>query len=146
MARHILIATATSKYEHLSHQDNRPQLSRVLASIEDLFTRKLKCYERVLDDIAENPPSGILRTLLDQWFASTERDPADWVVILLHRPRRRCGNRRTLPADHRFHAEPSREYGLQFATVCRSCSRKPSRRNSSTSTEYVVDRRYMLCR
>lgn len=81
MARHILIATATSKYEHLSHQDNRPQLSRVLASIENLFTRKLKCYERVLDDIAENPPSGILRTHLDQWFASTERDPADWVVI-----------------------------------------------------------------
>lgn len=81
MARHLLIATATSKYEHLRPEDERPQLTQVLASVVDLFTSKLKRYERELNAVGENPPSSVLRSDLDRWFAAPERDPTDWVVV-----------------------------------------------------------------
>jgi WD40 repeat protein len=81
MGRHLLIATATSKYENLKPIDERPQLSSVLASVVKLFTTTLGHYERELGTIAENPPANTLRVSLDEWFSSPERDPSDWVVF-----------------------------------------------------------------
>jgi WD40 repeat protein len=81
MARHLLIAIATSKYPNLKPDDGRPQLAQVLASVVDLFTSTLGRYQRELPGIAENPPSNVLRSDLDDWFGDSTRDATDWVVV-----------------------------------------------------------------
>jgi WD40 repeat protein len=81
MARHLLIATATSRYTNLEPKDQRPQLSEVLGSVVKLFTDTLRCYHRELEAIAENPPAETLRKKLDEWFGAPQRDLSDWVVL-----------------------------------------------------------------
>ncbi|MBV8146046.1 MAG: hypothetical protein JO184_13670 [Gammaproteobacteria bacterium] len=79
--RHILIAIATSHYPNLPESDQRPQLSAVLASVVDMFTRRIGCYRHVLDEVSDNPPADALRKALDRWFAADERNQSDWVVL-----------------------------------------------------------------
>src|SRR5450755_510792 len=81
MARHLLIAAGTSKYDNLGEMDQRPQLIEAVSSVVGLFTKTLKHYERQLEAIARNPPAGKLRKSLDRWFAAQDRDPSDWVVL-----------------------------------------------------------------
>jgi WD40 repeat protein len=81
MARHYLIAAATSTYLNLKPADERPQLPQVLASVVNLFTKTLGCYTRELEAVAENSSADILRKSLNQWFAAAERDPSDWIVL-----------------------------------------------------------------
>jgi WD40 repeat protein len=81
MEKHILLAFATSKYENYSESFQRKILSEVLTSVVDLFTKKLKIYNRDLADIAENPSKSDLENKLDDWIASEQRDSSDWVVL-----------------------------------------------------------------
>jgi WD40 repeat protein len=81
MARHLLIATATSRYKNLEPKDQRPQLPEVLGSVVKLFTDTLRCYQRELEAIAENPPAETFRKKLDEWFGAPERNLSDWVVL-----------------------------------------------------------------
>lgn len=80
MGRRILIAAGTAKYDHLDEDQQRPQIDGVVAAVARLFTGQLG-YERVLPEIGQDPTSSTLRTSLDDWFASPERDPDDWVVF-----------------------------------------------------------------
>ena len=80
MAQRLLIASATFDYPNLPASDNRQQLMEVLDSVVDLFTNTLH-YKRELEAISNNPPKQIFGEKLEEWFASPDRDPADWVVF-----------------------------------------------------------------
>jgi hypothetical protein len=51
MAKHLLIAAATSEYPNLAPIDARPQLVGVLDSIVKLFTDRIGGYRRELETI-----------------------------------------------------------------------------------------------
>ena len=80
MEKHILLAFATSEYDS-SEFAERNVLSEVLTSIVDLFTNKLKIYQRELADIGENPNKTDLENRLEDWIASGKSDSSDWVVL-----------------------------------------------------------------
>lgn len=80
MVNKLIIAAGTARYDHLPPQLQRPELTQVVASVAALFTGTLG-YSRVLEEIGSDPTSDDLVKKLDKWFASADRDKADWVVF-----------------------------------------------------------------
>jgi WD40 repeat protein len=80
MGSRILIASGTGQYDHLAPELQRPELVAVIEKVVDLFTGKMG-YTRALQEISSNPSSVALVDKLDEWFASADRDPSDWVVL-----------------------------------------------------------------
>lgn len=83
MGKHILLAFATSQYDETKYpkEFQRPVLSEVLTSVVNLFTTKLKRYQRELEEIGENPSKSDLENKLNDWSRSEQRDAGDWVVL-----------------------------------------------------------------
>ncbi len=81
MERYSLIAIATSRYENLGDEDQRPQLIQVCERVVDLFVSKLGRYRRKLVSLSDSPTADQMRRELDEWFALPEHDESEWIVF-----------------------------------------------------------------
>jgi hypothetical protein len=76
MDNKLLIAVGTAHYKNLAEHEQCPQLTDIVNSLVEYFTRSLS-YTRVLAEVGDNPTSHELRFKLDTWFASKDRDISD---------------------------------------------------------------------
>jgi hypothetical protein len=69
----------TWTYEHEPHL-NLPAVKDALDKVTCLFTEKLG-YKHALKQISSNASSDKLRKTLDRWFAASDRNDSEWIVL-----------------------------------------------------------------
>lgn len=80
MGKKLLITVGTAHYDNLPADLQRPAIRNVVNSLATLLKNELG-YTHTLETVSTDPTSSQLKRELDQWFASTERNQSDWVVL-----------------------------------------------------------------
>src|ERR1700761_2605621 len=110
MANRLFIGLGTWTYQHEPHL-NLPAIKDALDKVTCLFTKKLG-YTQALKQVSGNASSDKLRKTLDRWFAASDRNDSEWIVLYYtgHGKLDASGELYLLTSDYKSNFTPSTSF------------------------------------